>query len=142
MKLVESISIDELDILENSCFKGDIYSKNQLCDILSNKNLYKVIAVELDDKEKIGYVIILDNSESYEIMKIGTLEKYRKKGVGKILLDHISSYGKNIYLEVRETNYSAISFYCSNGFEIIGKRKHYYTDTNEAAIIMIKKIDN
>lgn len=140
MNLIYNIDIDELEFLENSCFKGDVYSKNQLSDILSNTALYKVIAVEIDNK-KVGYAIVLDNSESYEIMKIGTPKEHRKKGIGKILIDHISSYKKDIYLEVRETNLNAISFYAGNGFEIIGKRKHYYTDTNEAAIIMIRKID-
>ena len=42
-----------------------------------------------------------------------------------------------IFLEVRENNITAIEFYKKNGFKEAGKRKNYYRDTGEAAIIMV-----
>ena len=70
-------------------------------------------------------------------MKIGTLVEYRRQGIGKILIDEISKMKRDIFLEVRESN-SAREFYKSCGFEEVGKRKNYYPDTREAAIIMVK----
>jgi ribosomal-protein-alanine N-acetyltransferase len=39
-------------------------------------------------------------------------------------------------LEVRETNASAIRLYERNGFTQVGRRKGYYTDTGEDALLM------
>ncbi len=43
-----------------------------------------------------------------------------------------------VMLEVRENNKGAIEFYKKSGFEQIATRKNYYTDTGEAAYIMVK----
>lgn len=138
LKIDREVGIETLEQLENSCFKGDVYTKEQLEDILSHKELYKIIAVERDGKVA-AYAIIFDNSVSLEIMKIATLKEYRKQGLGALIIKELSKYGKDIFLEVRETNEMAIKFYHENGFVDIGKRKHYYSDTGEAAILMEKK---
>ena len=39
-------------------------------------------------------------------------------------------------LEVREANRSAISLYKNSGFRVISKRKNYYKETGENALIM------
>ena len=40
------------------------------------------------------------------------------------------------FLEVRESNIPAISFYKSLGFIAAGRREYYYHDSHEAAIVM------
>lgn len=66
-------------------------------------------------------------------------KEHRREGVGEELLNYISSLGQiPIMLEVRENNTGAIEFYKKNGFEQIATRKNYYTDTGEAAYIMVK----
>jgi ribosomal-protein-alanine N-acetyltransferase len=40
------------------------------------------------------------------------------------------------FLEVREGNMAAIRLYQQFGFEKIGKRKKYYAETNEDALVM------
>ena len=98
--------------------------------------MYKIISVK-DEKEIVrGYVIIFNNSESLEIMKIGVDPEYRKHGFGTILLNEMKKSRMNIFLEVRETNETAIKFYENNYFKKAGKTKNYYKDTNEAAILM------
>lgn len=137
MEINYELSVKVLEYLESLCFKNSAYSIEQLEEMNSDSQRYTIIGVE--DKEKIkGYVILYDNSESLEIMKIGTLPEYRRQGIGKILIDEISKLKKDIFLEVRESN-SAREFYKSCGFEEIGKRKNYYPDTKETAIIMVKK---
>ena len=70
-------------------------------------------------------------------------KKYRKKGIGTILLNHIinifrsKKYNK-IFLEVKESNTIAQEFYSSFGFKRTGERKNYYKDEN--AILMEKGI--
>jgi ribosomal-protein-alanine N-acetyltransferase len=40
------------------------------------------------------------------------------------------------FLEVREGNIGAQKLYREYGFRVIGKRKRYYSETNEDALVM------
>ena len=45
-----------------------------------------------------------------------------------------------MFLEVRESNQSAIAFYAKHGFNKMGRRASYYHDPEEAAIVMEIKL--
>lgn len=138
MKIVHTVDIKVLEELEKRCFSNSAYSLKQLEEMSLDRDRYQILGVA-DEKTIKGYLILYDNSDSLEIMKIATLPEYRREGVGKLLIDEVIKLGKEIFLEVRESN-SAREFYKSCGFEEIGKRKNYYPDTKEAAIIMMRKI--
>jgi ribosomal-protein-alanine N-acetyltransferase len=62
-------------------------------------------------------------------------------GLGELLLLSLldQSIGLGAYvatLEVRVSNSTAIALYHKYGFEIVSRRKRYYTDNNEDAYIM------
>lgn len=126
--------IKEINKLEEEIFCKKAYSIAQIEEMKKDKN-YTIVLVE-KLKNIIGYIILFDNSESMEIMKIAVKEKYRNKTIGKILINKSKELKKDIFLEVRENNIIAIEFYKKNKFIEIGKRKGYYQDTKEAAILM------
>ena len=98
MGIVYDIDVKILEELEKKCFPNSSYTLNQLEEIISDKEKYQILAV--NDKNIIkGYIILFDNSESLEIMKIGTLVEYRRQGIGKILIDEISKTTKNIIID-------------------------------------------
>ncbi|MBM6821356.1 ribosomal protein S18-alanine N-acetyltransferase [Fusobacterium mortiferum] len=138
MKIVNNIEAKILEELEKRCFLNNAYTFKQIEDMVADKEKYQVLGV-VDNEILKGYLIIFDNSESLEIMKIGTLPEYRKQGVAKLLIEELLKLKKDIFLEVRESN-SAREFYKNCGFQEIGKRKNYYPDTGEAAIIMMRNI--
>lgn len=138
MKIVNNIEAKILEELEKRCFPNSAYTFKQIKDMVADKEKYQVLGV-VDNEILKGYLIIFDNSESLEIMKIGTLPEYRKQGVAKLLIEELLKLKKDIFLEVRESN-SAREFYKNCGFQEIGKRKNYYPDTGEAAIIMMRNI--
>jgi ribosomal-protein-alanine N-acetyltransferase len=45
-----------------------------------------------------------------------------------------------VYLEVRMGNDAAIALYRGMGFEVVGVRKGYYTDTGEDALVMARHL--
>jgi ribosomal-protein-alanine N-acetyltransferase len=45
-------------------------------------------------------------------------------------------------LEVRASNQSAIGLYLKHGFEEVGRRKNFYADPQEDAIIMTREFDH
>ena len=69
---------------------------------------------------------------------IGVLEKFRRMGIAKALFDSAYNAAKaeKWYLEVRESNLGAISFYEKLGFERVGMRKNFYTAPTENAVLM------
>jgi len=78
------------------------------------------------------------------ILKIAVTNNWRRRGVGSLLLNKclIEVSKKDVtaaFLEVRCANISAIAFYNKHGFTEIGRRPHYYinSDGNEDALIMM-----
>lgn len=84
-------------------------------------------------------VYLLDTADIYSV---AVSAEYRKKGVGKRLLEDFFSVlpddVKSVCLEVRESNIPAIKLYEKTGFERVGLRKNFYKDPRENAILMTK----
>ena len=124
--------IEQIFNLEKEIFKSSAFSKSYLNTLIKGDNSF--IYVYLIDDKVCGYLIILDSIDVYEILAIATIEKYRNKGIAQELLDKIKT--KDIFLEVRESNQTAINFYKKNNFKEISIRKNYYSEPTENAIIM------
>lgn len=136
-EICENNNPEEIYRLEKEIFGNSAYTLKQIDDISTMPDMYKIISVKDENGITAGYVIIFNNSDSLEIMKIGVNPQYREKGFGTILINEIKKSRMEIFLEVRENNTTAIEFYKKNGFKEAGKRKNYYRDTGEAAIIMV-----
>ena len=124
--------IEQIFNLEKEIFKSSAFSKSYLNTLIKGDNSF--IYVYLIDDKVCGYLMILDSIDVYEILAIATIEKYRNKGIAQELLDKIKT--KDIFLEVRESNQTAINFYKKNNFKEISIRKNYYSEPTENAIIM------
>lgn len=86
-------------------------------------------------------VYLLDTADIYSVaVSLG----YRRKGVGKHLLEEFFSAlpdeVNNVCLEVRESNIPAIKLYEKLGFERAGLRKNFYQNPRENAVLMTKKL--
>ena len=85
-----------------------------------------------------GLLIVYKNIDYYELELIVVDYSFRKKGIGQSLMNNFfanyCSKGDKVILEVKSTNYNAISFYKKNGFKVSGIRKKYYK--NDDAVIM------
>jgi [ribosomal protein S18]-alanine N-acetyltransferase len=96
--------------------------------------------VELDGKiiAMIVSWLILDE---LHIATIATHPDFRRQGIGKKLITHALKSARDegvtrAFLEVRESNKMAINMYKSFGFVEDGRRKEYYKDNHEDAILM------
>lgn len=93
---------------------------------------------ELAGGEMIAYLVWRRTfTDEYEILSLATHPQHRRKGVARALLHAFSSKHRgDVFLEVRESNQSAIAFYEAMGFTRTGVRHAYYGDTSEGAIVM------
>lgn len=103
---------------------------------LSNPDDISFLA--LCDGEAAGFISVWFVCGEAEINNIGVLEKFRRMGIAKALFDSAYNAAKaeKWYLEVRESNLGAISFYEKLGFERVGMRKNFYTAPTENAVLM------
>ena len=77
-----------------------------------------------------------------EICNIAVRRQARRQGLGWILLRHVLEWGHDhalarCILEVRENNTAALALYAKAGFQPCGRRKKYYDDTGEDALVMV-----
>ena len=101
-------------------------------EILRDCILYKYdsFVVVLNDN-LIGYIISKITYPETHILNLTVKKNFRKKGIGKALIELIISDARlrnseNIILEVRANNTDAQSLYKKLNFEVIGTRKDYY----------------
>ena len=130
--------IEQIFNLEKEIFKSSAFSKSYLNTLIKGDDSF--IYVYLIDDKVCGYLMILDSIDVYEILAIAAVEEYRNKGIAQELLDKIKT--KDIFLEVRESNQTAINFYKKNKFKEISIRKNYYSEPTENAIIMKLEVNN
>lgn len=86
----------------------------------------------------IGYWLILEEAH---ITVVAVDPNYRRMGIGEQLLiamtDHSMARGaKWMTLEVRVSNVPAQKLYEKYGFKVLGRRKAYYHDNQEDALVM------
>lgn len=129
--------IEKIIMMEKELFNEESYNRNQIEEMIKNKKYSFYLAINCKNKEMYGYLITYDTVDLEEIIKIGvSLTKQRAK-IGQQLMEYyLGKQRKETILEVRESNIKAIRFYEKNGFTVISKRKGYYSNNNEAALIM------
>lgn len=91
-----------------------------------------------------GMYTVLD--EGY-VTNIGVLPEFRKQGIGAKIVNSLIDFSvKNnlsfLSLEVRISNLAAINLYKKFGFEEQGKRKNFYSNPKEDALIMTRFLKN
>jgi len=74
------------------------------------------------------------------ILNVAVDPEVRGTGVGRMLvqkvLDECCLAGASfVSLEVRESNFSAIALYLKMGFSVVGKRKRYYENSEDALMM-------
>jgi ribosomal-protein-alanine acetyltransferase len=88
-----------------------------------------------------GYIVARIAADELHINNVAIREKYRRQGIGLNLLDRILEEGKQhgvkaAYLELRAGNQAALSLYEKCGFRVTSRRKKYYSEPPEDALVM------
>ena len=91
----------------------------------------------------VAYVIGRLIAPEGEIYRVAVREEYRRRGIAYRLLDYAvkTSRGRgleSLFLEVRSKNIAAISLYRAYGFTEVGRRRDYYRNPTDDAIVMLK----
>jgi ribosomal-protein-alanine N-acetyltransferase len=101
----------------------------------------ETVANSSPDLSIAGFVVALCLGPEWEIENIAVDSAHRRRGCANLLLrellGHASHQGaERVLLEVRESNQVARAFYARSGFQVIGRRKSYYRDPEEDAVLL------
>ena len=119
--MIIEINKNNIDLINNS-----FISKEYILNELENNPFAKILILKEND-EIVAYVYYSDIYERAEINQIEVNKIHRNCGKWNFLLNYmINLLKKNITLEVKEDNYSAIKLYEKNKFEKKAIRKGYY----------------
>ena len=135
---VSEADIPKIVEIEKSSF-SDPWSEGFLFSQASSDNYF---VVACDDNEVVGYAILGISLCEAELYNIAVSPEHRGKGLGDMLIENLCSFaGRNglrqIFLEVRESNLPAISLYKKHGYVLNGRRRNYYRNPSEDAVLMV-----
>jgi len=88
----------------------------------------------------VGFLICSRYDTVWHIMNVAVDPDLRREGIATALLlgliERINDVRARYTLEVRESNVGAIALYERYGFRAAGRRRRYYQDNGEDAVIM------
>jgi [ribosomal protein S18]-alanine N-acetyltransferase len=91
------------------------------------------------DGALVGSCVCSKLADVWHLMNIGVDPAWRRRGIARTLitevLDRIGPDAK-LTLEVRPSNEGAIALYEAMGFLVAGRRRRYYQDNGEDALLM------
>jgi ribosomal-protein-alanine N-acetyltransferase len=97
-------------------------------------------------KEISGCIFGLKVADEAEILNLVVTPPNQRQGeaselVRRLLAEWEPSGRKRIFLEVRESNAAAVAFYKRLGFQQVRKRKKYYSNPEEDALVLERQGD-
>jgi len=119
------------------------WTEGTLTDMLFRPDV--CFAVAADGGEALGFVILQAGGGESELYQIAVRADARRRGIAGSLLGPAVEFARGrqserVFLEVRESNIHAQRLYEKYGFVIVGRRKNYYFDPREDAVVMSKKL--
>jgi ribosomal-protein-alanine N-acetyltransferase len=93
------------------------------------------------DGRVVGMIVAWLFVDEVHIATLATHPDFRRQGIAQKLLTHTLRYTSDegavsSFLEVRESNLAAQAMYRKFGYENTGRRKRYYKDNDEDAVLM------
>ena len=130
--------IAQISQMEQAYF-GQPWSESSIAAYAEKGNAIFVVA--RSGQDVVGYIAVLCILDEGNLVSIAVHDDYRNMGIASELLDiaYERALGRgvmSINLEVRESNTAAVMLYRKSGFAPIARRKAYYRDPKEDAVMM------
>jgi ribosomal-protein-alanine N-acetyltransferase len=135
--------IDQLLAIEEEAYP-DPWTPGMFRQEMINRTSHFFVAYA--EEELVGYAGFWLLADEIHITKITVLSKYRRRGHGREILQHLCAAGlgmgaQSVRLEVRESNEAAQALYNALGFQNVGIRRDYYARSRESAVVMARALD-
>ncbi len=134
----------QLSILEINTFASDIFSEKLILELLTQDDAYVCIAENEGQIVGAAYMLWEQQAKRGRLFSMGVHPDFQGQKIGSRLIsagerEAISRSIKNIFLEVRQDNLSAIRFYKKHSFREESIIPEFYEDAT-SAIKMTKSL--
>ena len=134
-------TVSEVAQLEVLCF-SDPWSERSVVSELENPLSLWLVARE--EEQVVGYIGSQSVLGESDMMNVAVHPDARRRGIGEALIhalvEALKARGNHcLTLEVRASNAPAIALYEKLGFKEIGRRRNYYRNPKEDALILRKE---
>ena len=105
-----------------------------------------LVATRQNPETVAGYVIARVVAGEADVLNLAVSPPDRGHGLGGELLDAglaavVGRGVREVFLEVRESNVAALALYESRGFKTVSRRKGYYRNPVEDALLLRRAIE-
>ena len=147
IRKAEPRDVKPLAELDARCFAAPWSEQSFEEDVVKNPLAFYLVA-ESEEGDIIGYAGVWMIVGEGHITNVAASPDHRRCGVARTVLTQLfdiceTQHGIDAFtLEVRPSNDPAIALYESFGFQTAGRRKGYYEDNGEDALIMWRQVVN
>lgn len=134
--------------LERHCDAAAHWSESQYQEVFypeASPARIALIAVQEGNAEVLGFLVASHHPPDWELENIAVASESRGKDIGTQLLQALltraqQTNSESVFLEVRESNAAARALYEKLVFRQTGRRKSYYANPIEDAILYSKSL--
>ena len=141
IEIMNASHVAQIAALEKICF-SDPWSERSIASELDNKLAFWLVATE--GEQVTGYIGSQTVMDETDMMNVAVHPDFRRQGIAEVLVSTLVEKLKEmrshcLTLEVRASNIPAITLYEKMGFHEIGRRRNYYRNPREDALILRKE---
>ncbi|CYV63731.1 ribosomal protein S18-alanine N-acetyltransferase [Streptococcus suis] len=134
----ENLAGAVLAVME-SVYETSPWTLEQIASSMSSQDEDYYLAYK--GQELVGFLAVQTVLDEMEILQIAVKADFQRLGIASQLMAAVMDWEGDIFLEVRESNSAAQALYTRQHFTKIGKRKDYYRNPVEDAVIMKRERD-
>jgi ribosomal-protein-alanine N-acetyltransferase len=132
--------IDAIVALELESFTNP-WSRETLVWELANSDVTRVYLLRDTEDRAIAFCIAWVLFDELHINTLAVSPRHRRQGLatlllGEVMADAARDGARRATLEVRESNTAALELYAGLGFRVTARRRGYYTNPAEDALIL------
>jgi [ribosomal protein S18]-alanine N-acetyltransferase len=132
--------LDEVLAIERASFSMP-WSRGAFLYEMQQNRVARCWVMRHDDRRVIAYLCLWEVADEMHVTNVAVRPDARRQGIARTLLGTVLEDARNrkfkmVVLEVRPSNHNALSLYESFGFRVVGRRRGYYYDTGEDALVM------
>jgi len=114
--------------------------------VLSADGTTCLLAEESAGQRPVGFLLARKVADEMEILNLAVAPAYRRRGtarrlVGEVLARAQARGARQCWLELRASNLAALSFYRTAGFVEGYRRREYYRNPVEDAVVLVRRLE-
>lgn len=131
--------VDAVAAIEAASFTQP-WSRRSFRALVEARNVIFLVATDAADRVQ-GYAVVYVAADQSELANLAVTRERRGEGYGRRLLVQCMAAARErgartMFLEVRESNRSAQELYRSVGFHPVSRRRRYYEEPVEDALVL------